>query len=120
MLPVHLASSACAEDFTGPAVGVIGGHSIRVMHEGRVEELRRNGIACPEKGQAYGTRAMQAASELVYGKDETLMTLGLDKYGRTIGDVTLPDGTNINHTLVKDGWCWGIGNMRQEIRCWKC
>jgi len=20
--------------------------------------------------------------------------------------VILPDGTNVNHTLVKDGWCW--------------
>jgi hypothetical protein len=20
--------------------------------------------------------------------------------------VLLPDGTNVNHTLVKDGWCW--------------
>jgi endonuclease YncB( thermonuclease family) len=20
--------------------------------------------------------------------------------------VFLPDGTNVNHTLVKDGWCW--------------
>ena len=26
--------------------------------------------------------------------------------GRTIADVLLPDGTNINHTLVKEGWCW--------------
>jgi micrococcal nuclease len=24
----------------------------------------------------------------------------------TIGDVILPKGTNINHALVKDGWCW--------------
>ena len=31
---------------------------------------------------------------------------GLDKYGRTLGDVFLPDGTNINHALVKEGWCW--------------
>ena len=61
VLPVHLASSAFAEDVTGPVVGVIGGDSIRVRHEGRVEEIRRNGIACTEKGQAYGTRAMQAA-----------------------------------------------------------
>lgn len=29
-----------------------------------------------------------------------------DKYGRTIADVLLPDGTNVNHQLVKDGWCW--------------
>ena len=31
---------------------------------------------------------------------------GLDKYHRTIADVLLPDGTNVNYTLVKDGWCW--------------
>ena len=36
----------------------------------------------------------------------TVNTYGLDKYGRTTADVTLPDGTNVNHTLVHDGWCW--------------
>jgi endonuclease YncB( thermonuclease family) len=35
----------------------------------------------------------------------TLQTHGLDQYGRTIADVLLSDGTNVNHTLVKDGWC---------------
>lgn len=25
---------------------------------------------------------------------------------RTIADVLLADGTNVNHTLVKDGRCW--------------
>ena len=29
-----------------------------------------------------------------------------DKYGRTLADGLLPDGTNVNHELVKDGWCW--------------
>jgi endonuclease YncB( thermonuclease family) len=33
-------------------------------------------------------------------------TFGLDKYGRTIADVLLPDGTDVNHALVKEGWCW--------------
>jgi len=63
-------------------------------------------IDCPEKGQAYGTRAKQAASELVYGKEVTLQTYGLDKYGRTLADVLLPDGTNVHQELVKQGWCW--------------
>jgi nuclease-like protein len=36
----------------------------------------------------------------------TLQTHGHDKYTRTIADVFLPDGTNVNHTLVKGGWCW--------------
>jgi endonuclease YncB( thermonuclease family) len=45
-------------------------------------------------------------SELVFGKDVTLQTFGKDKYWRTIADVILSDGTNVNHMLVKDGWCW--------------
>src|SRR4051812_19732759 len=56
--------------------------------------------------QGFGTRAKQAASALVFGKDVTLQTHGLDKYGRTIADVILPEGTNVNHELVKQVWCW--------------
>ena len=29
-----------------------------------------------------------------------------DKYGRTLADVFLLDETHVNHTLVKEGWCW--------------
>jgi micrococcal nuclease len=39
----------------------------------------------------------------VFGKDVILQTHGQDKYGRTLADVLLPDGTNINHELVKEG-----------------
>src|SRR5262245_3252678 len=42
----------------------------------------------------------------VVDKDVSLQTNGEDKYGRTIADVLLPDGTNVNHELVKQGWCW--------------
>ena len=34
------------------------------------------------------------------------MTYGLDKYGSTLRDVLLLDGTHLNQELVKDGWCW--------------
>lgn len=44
--------------------------------------------------------------ELAFRKVVTLQTHGLDKYKRTLTDVLLPDGSNVNHTLVKDGWCW--------------
>lgn len=33
-------------------------------------------------------------------------THGHGKYGRTLGDVILPDETNVTHALVKVGWCW--------------
>jgi endonuclease YncB( thermonuclease family) len=82
------------------------GDNLTVLHNGRGRKIRLNDIDCPEKGQAYGERAKQAASELVFGKEVMLQTYGKDKYGRTIADVLLPDGTNVNHTLVKDGWYW--------------
>ncbi|MGH7182092.1 MAG: thermonuclease family protein [Nitrospiraceae bacterium] len=76
------------------------------MHNHRHEPIRLSGIDCSEKGQAYGQKDKQAASALVFGKEVTLQTFGKDKYRRTIADVLLPDGTNVNHALVKDGWCW--------------
>ncbi len=95
-----------AADFSGQAVGVIDGDSIRVMHNGRAEEIRLNSIDCPEKNQAYGKKAKLATSELVFGKEVTVNTTGKDRYGRTLASVILPDGRNLNHELVKDGWCW--------------
>lgn len=99
-------STATFADFSGPVVSILDGDTIEVLHNNRAERIRLNGIDCPEKGQAYGKKAKQAASALVFGKEVTLQTHGKDKYGRTVADVLLPDGTNVNQMLVKDGWCW--------------
>jgi micrococcal nuclease len=39
-------------------------------------------------------------------KKITLQTYGKDKYGRSIADVILPDGMNLNQELDKPGWWW--------------
>jgi micrococcal nuclease len=114
-----LITSTVFADFSGPVVSVLDGDTIEVLHNQHPERIRLSGIDCPEKGQAFGTRAKQAASELVYRKEVTLQTHGKDKYRRTLADVLLPDGMNVNHTLVKDGWCWWYrkyapGNMLLE------
>ena len=80
--------------------------TLEVLHNRHPECIRLNGIDCPEKGQAFGKKAKQAASALAFGSEVTIQTHGHDKYQRLLGDVLLPDGTNVNHTLVKDGWCW--------------
>ncbi len=105
-LRIFAVSAFNAADFAGPVVSVLEGNTIEVLHNHRAERIRLNGIDCPENGQAYGKRAKQAASALVFGREVTLQTFGKDKYGRTIGDVLLPDGTNVNHELVKDSWWW--------------
>jgi micrococcal nuclease len=88
-----------------PVVSVLDGDTLEALHNTQPERARLSGIDCPEKGQAYGKKAKQAASALVFGKEVTLQTHGKDKYGRTLADVLLPVGMNVNHELVKDGWC---------------
>ena len=95
-----------ATDFTSPVIRVIEGDTIEVQHNHHSEHIRLNGIDCPEKGQAFGLLAEHVASDLVFRKEVTLQTHGLDEYGRTIGDVILPDGTNLNQELVRRGLCW--------------
>ena len=36
------------------------------------------------------------------------------RYKVTLADVLLPDGTSVNHTLVKDGWCWWYRKYAQN------
>ena len=98
--------TAIVADFTGQVVGVIDGDTLEVLHNQIPERIRLSGIDCPEKGQAFGQRVKQAASDLSFGKDVTIQTHGHDKYKRTIGEVILPDGMHLNQELVKQGWCW--------------
>ena len=54
-------------------------------------------------GKAFGLLAKHAASDLAFGEEVSVQTYGLDKYRRTLADVLLLDGTNVNQILVEDG-----------------
>jgi len=101
-----LSISAAFGDLSGQIIGILDGDTIEVLQNNHTERIRLNSIDSPEKGQARGKRVKQAASELVFGKQVTLLAHGLDEDGRTIADVLLPGGTNVNQELVKEGWCW--------------
>ena len=105
LLAVALVAHALA-DFSGQVVGITDGDTISVMHDGEAEKIRLNGIDCPEKGQPFGRRAKQYASDLAFDQIVTVEEFGKDRYGRTIGDVTLPDGRLLNEELVKVGLAW--------------
>jgi micrococcal nuclease len=114
-----------AADFTGRVVGISDGDTISVMHGTRAEKIRLNGIDCPEKQQAFGQRAKQFTSKLVFRKDVTVRTSGHDKYGRTIGNVILSDGSALNQELLKAGLAWwyekyskdtGLRDLQEEAR----
>ena len=45
----------------GPVVSVLDGNSFKVLRNNSRERIRIHVIDCPERGQAYGQRAEQAA-----------------------------------------------------------
>nr|MBI3611672.1 thermonuclease family protein [Nitrospirota bacterium] len=100
-----------ARQFSGKVVAVSDGDTISVMHEGKAEDVRLNGIDCPEKDQAFGGQATTFTTRLVFGKEVTVTSHGPDKYGRTIGDVSLLDGTTRARCLR------GSGGNSPERRC---
>jgi len=111
-----LAIPALADSFTGKVVGVTDSDPIEVMHDGRAEKVRLVGIDCPEKAQPFGQRAKQATSELAFGTVVTVTAPQRDRYGRRLGDVTLPDGRNLNRELVKLGMAWWYRKYSKDER----
>jgi endonuclease YncB( thermonuclease family) len=92
--------------FTGEVVAIADGDTIRVMHNGVAERIRLWGIDCPETGQPFGTRAKQLTGELAFGKEVTVRVSEVDRYGRTLAEITLPDGRSLNRELVSAGLAW--------------
>ncbi len=50
------------------------------------------------------------------GKVVTVKETGHDRYGRTLGDVILPDGRNLNHELLKAGYAWWFRWYSKDVR----
>lgn len=106
LVTLFFSNLACASEITGPVVSVLDGDTIKVSRNHRNVTIRLNGIDAPEKGQAYAHNATEYVVLQAFTKEVTVQTYGLDKYGRTIGDVYLPDGTLLNKELVKAGLAW--------------
>jgi micrococcal nuclease len=59
----------------------------------------------PEKKQAFGTRAKQAMSEMVFGKDIELRQHAIDRYGRTVAQVFV-DGKDVSLEMLRQDFAW--------------
>ena len=98
---------AYAADFLARVVGVSDGDTLTVLTaEKRQVKVRLHGIDAPETGQDFGSRPKQAASELAFGKPVTVREKDRDRYGRTVGEVILPDGRALGREMVQAGYAW--------------
>lgn len=90
---------------TGKVTSVTDGDTVRVLVGKEELRVRLEGIDAPESKQAFGTRAKQHLSELVFSKTVELHITGTDRYGRTLGKLFI-GGEDINRQMLRDGFAW--------------
>ena len=106
LLAAVAAAALYAEDFAGKVVAISDGDTVRVMHNGTPERIRLWGIDCPEMKQPFGTRAKQFTGDLAFGQVVTVKVRDIDRYKRTVAEIILPDGRNLNQELVRAWLAW--------------
>lgn len=91
--------------FEGKVVAVLDGDTLEVLDSGRAVRVRLYGVDCPEKSQAFGQKAKQFASGLVFGRAVAVEVHDTDRYGRAVGEVFLGE-KSLNRELVSAGLAW--------------
>lgn len=99
------AQAPAAQTYSGKVVGVSDGDTITVLADRKPLKVRLAEIDTPEKGQPYGTRAKQALSELVFGKDVAVTRQSIDRYGRMVAHVNV-NGVDVNAEMIRGGHAW--------------
>jgi endonuclease YncB( thermonuclease family) len=103
-----------ADSFSGRVVGVSDGDTITVLDQAKKQhKVRLGGIDAPEKGQAFGDRAKESLSRLVYDKSVTVDFHKVDRYGRSVGKV-LVAGRDANLEQVRAGFAWWYREYAKE------
>lgn len=127
-LATLLAAATCAaaepsypipegDRITARCVGVHDGDTLTLLVETpdgkRQAKIRLDAIDAPEIGQPFGNRAKRELSGMVFGKDCEVESKGQDRYGRTIGRVTVA-GKSVNVAMLEAGMAWHFKKFDQR------
>jgi endonuclease YncB( thermonuclease family) len=99
------ASGAETRILDGRVVGITDGDTLMLLVDRRQVRIRLAQIDAPESGQPYGKKAKAALSALAFGKQARIEVVDIDRYGRTIGEVSI-DGIDVNREMVRAGHAW--------------
>ena len=95
-----------AATFEGLVVGIVNGDTITVLDARKVRhKIHLAGIEAPRKFQAYGQRAKDSLSSLVFRLQVTVQTSKRDQYGQELGKV-LVGGRDASLEQIKSGYAW--------------
>ena len=98
---------ANAQTFSGKVIAIKDGDTVVVLDaENTQTTLRLAEVDCPEKAQAFGTRAKQFTSEAVYLKQVKYEVTDTDRYGRSIAKIYYDDNKYLSAEIIKNGFGW--------------
>ncbi len=105
---------AHADILLGHVVAVSDGDTITVLDDSKQRHvIRLMGIDAPEKAQAFGQKAKQSLSELVFDRNVSVTWFKKDRYGRTVGQVHV-DATDVCLEQIKRGLAWHYKQYERE------
>lgn len=105
---------ASAQTIQGKVVRVADGDTITVLDQSKTQhKIRLAGIDAPEKGMPFGQKSKDNLSDMVAGKQVTVETTKLDRYGRNVGKV-LVEGRDANLAQVEAGFAWHYKAYERE------
>jgi endonuclease YncB( thermonuclease family) len=89
------------------------------FHATLTVDVRLDGINARELHTPGGREAREQLAALVLGQQVTLTSLGLDKYGRCLGRLTLPDGSDVATAMVGAGYAAPYsGHGTKSVPAW--
>ena len=90
---------------TGKVISVADGDTITILDSSNQRhKIRLYGIDTPEKGQAYGEAAKKHTARLAHRKIANVKVYDTDKYGRTVGVVSVkPDYSSLLYFHLNRG-----------------
>ncbi len=99
---------------TGKVVGVHDGDTATVLDADKTQyKFRFNGIDAPELRQDFGNKSKQNLSDLIFGKEVTVIYNKVDKYGRFVGKIMV-NGVDANLEQIKAGFAWQYKKYEDE------
>jgi len=102
--------------WTGQVVHVADGDTITVTRKEERVRVRLYGIDTPESTQYYGQNAKEFTSAQVMGKTVEVDAIDVDRYGRTVGLVSVGD-LILNRHLIEYGYAWVYERYCRKTFC---
>jgi endonuclease YncB( thermonuclease family) len=100
--------------WSGKAVAVSDGDTLKVLHHGKVEKIRLYGIYPPPIKQDVGKKARDFVSSFVLGENVEVERKGTGKNARALVSV---NGEVINELMVINGHAWVHRQSCKEQFC---